>query len=118
MGTTGSAFVVRPNGLLMIHRDPKLVDGQHALKDLPGLDDGVFYMPASDSGTERLCLIYSGPSLDRATIERWLRTRLDAAFVPRTLICVDRLPRGDNGKLSRLALDSVYAQWRDGKGAA
>lgn len=85
------------------------------LHELPGLDDGVFYLPASDSGTERLCLIYSGPTLERPAIERWLRTRLDPVFLPRTLIRVDRLPRSDNGKLPRQALDRVYAQWRDGR---
>ncbi|HSV55272.1 MAG TPA: methyl-accepting chemotaxis protein [Burkholderiaceae bacterium] len=41
VGATGSAFVVRPNGQLMIHRDPKLIDGKQTLKDLPGLDGAI-----------------------------------------------------------------------------
>lgn len=85
------------------------------LNDLPGLGDGVFYLPASDSGTERLCLIYSGPGLTRAAIEQWLRTRLDPVFLPRTLIRLDRLPRSESGKLPRQALDRVYAQWRESR---
>ena len=32
------------------------------LQDLPGLDDGVFYLPATGNPTERLCLIYSRPA--------------------------------------------------------
>ena len=82
------------------------------LQDLPGLEDGVFYLPATDSPIERLCLIHSGPALDRAATQQWLRARLDPAFLPRTLIRVDRLPRSDNGKLQRQALDQLYAQWR------
>jgi acyl-coenzyme A synthetase/AMP-(fatty) acid ligase len=84
------------------------------LEDLPGLEDGVLYVPTTTNPTERLCLIYSGPTLDRAGAEKWLRTRLDAAFVPRTFVHVDKLPRGDNGKLSRQALDAVFAAWQRG----
>ena len=82
------------------------------LQELPGLQDGVFYLPATGSPTERLCLIHSGPALDRAATEQWLRARLDPVFLPRTLIRVDRLPRSDNGKLPRQALDQVFAVWQ------
>jgi acyl-coenzyme A synthetase/AMP-(fatty) acid ligase len=85
------------------------------LLELPGLDDGVFYLPESNSGTERLCLFFSSATLDRGAVERWLRTRLDPVFVPRTIVRVDRLPRGDNGKLPRQALDRLHAQGRDAK---
>jgi len=86
---------------------------------MPGLEDGVFYMPATGNPTERLCLIHSGAALDRASVEQWLRTRLDAVFLPRTIIRVDRLPRADNGKLPRKALDEVYTRWlEDGARAA
>jgi acyl-coenzyme A synthetase/AMP-(fatty) acid ligase len=85
------------------------------LLELPGLDDGVFYLPDSNSGTERLCLFFCSATLDRSAVERWLRTRLDPVFVPRTIVRVDRLPRGDNGKLPRQALDQLHAQWRDAK---
>ena len=55
------------------------------LQDLPGLEDGVFYLPATGNPTERLCLIYAGPPLDRAATRRWLRARLDPVFLPRDL---------------------------------
>jgi len=84
------------------------------LQDLPGLDDGVFYMPSSGRATERLCLFYSGAGLDRAAIDRWLRARLDPVFLPRTVIRVERLPRGDNGKLARQSLDQAYEAWLAG----
>lgn len=81
------------------------------LEELPGLEEGVFYLPATDQPTARLCLIHSGPALDRAAMDQWLRARIDPVFLPRTLIRVDRLPRDDNGKLPRHALDRVFAEW-------
>lgn len=82
------------------------------LAELPGLEDGVFYLPVTTQATDRLCLIYSGPALERAGAERWLRSRLDPAFLPRAYIQVDRLPRSENGKLPRQALDDLFAQWQ------
>ena len=79
------------------------------LQDLPGLDDGVFYLPATGSPIERLVLIHTGAPLDRAAAERWLRARMDPVFLPRAFICVDRLPRTESGKLPRAALDAVFA---------
>ncbi len=87
------------------------------LEDLPGLEDGVFYLPATTNPTERLCLIYSGPGLDRAGVEKWLRARLDSAFLPRTFVHVDKLPRSDTGKLPRQALDALFAVWQRRLGA-
>jgi acyl-coenzyme A synthetase/AMP-(fatty) acid ligase len=81
------------------------------LQELPGLEDGVLYLPATDEPTARLCLIHSGPALDRAALDQWLRARIDPVFLPRTLIHVDRLPRDANGKLPRHALDRVFAEW-------
>jgi len=82
------------------------------LEGLPGLEDGVLYLPNSINPTERLCLIYSGPALDRAAVEEWLRRRLDPAFMPRTFIHVDSLPRSEGGKLPRQALDALFAEWQ------
>ena len=82
------------------------------LLDLPGIDDGAFYLPPTERATERLCLVYAGPPLDRRAALGWLRERLDPVFLPRTFIRVERLPRGDGGKLRRAALARVYAQWQ------
>lgn len=81
------------------------------LQDLPGLDDGVFYLPESSEPAERLVLIHAGAPLDRAAALAWLRERLDPAFLPRAFIHVDALPRSGPGKLARAALDALYAQW-------
>ena len=89
------------------------------LQDLPGLADGVFYLPAvtaaSAAPPERLVLIYAGARLDRAVAIAWLRQRIDPVFLPRALIHVERLPRTESGKLPRAALDAVFAAWRDAR---
>ena len=97
------------------------------LQDLPGLADGVFYLPpisatsvatsvaTSAATTERLVLIYAGARLDRAAAIAWLRQRIDPVFLPRALIHVERLPRSESGKLPRAALDAVYSAWRDAR---
>ncbi|WP_229487426.1 methyl-accepting chemotaxis protein [Pseudoduganella lutea] len=41
LGETGTVSLVRPNGTLLIDRDPQLADGKHALQDQPGFDAGV-----------------------------------------------------------------------------
>ena len=106
--------------LLGRHADLVKIAGRRAslagldrlLLDLPGIDEGAFYLPPTDRATERLCLVYAGPPLDRRAALGWLRERLDPVFLPRTFIRVERLPRGDGGKLRRAALARVYAQWQ------
>jgi acyl-coenzyme A synthetase/AMP-(fatty) acid ligase len=105
--------------LLGRHADMIKVAGRRAslaglnllLQDLPGLDDGVFYLPNSGELDERLVLIYAGAPLDHANTMAWLRDRLDPAFLPRAFIHVDALPRSGPGKLGRAALDALYVQW-------
>jgi acyl-CoA synthetase (AMP-forming)/AMP-acid ligase II len=103
-------------GLLGRHADMVKIGGRRAslaglnllLQDLPGLQDGVFHLPPTDSPTERLVLIHAGP-LDRAAAERWLRERMDMVFLPRAWVQVERLPRDANGKLPQAALQALLA---------
>jgi acyl-coenzyme A synthetase/AMP-(fatty) acid ligase len=81
------------------------------LQELPGLDDGVFYLPPGGETTERLVLIHAGAQISRAVVHAWLRERIDPIFLPRALIHVERLPRSENGKLSRAALNEIYCGW-------
>ncbi|AOI89134.1 methyl-accepting chemotaxis protein [Burkholderia pseudomultivorans] len=39
IGETGFAYLVRPDGAIMMHRDTSLIDGKHFMKDRPGLPD-------------------------------------------------------------------------------
>ncbi len=85
------------------------------LNDLPGLNDGVFYLPKTPLQTDRLVLIHSGPALDPVATQRWLRQRMDPVFVPRVIICVRSLQRSDTGKLSSVLLDRMYAAWQSAR---
>ena len=37
LGQSGYVYLVRGNGMILIHRDAKLVDGKHQLADMPGM---------------------------------------------------------------------------------
>ena len=41
VGASGTVFLVRSNGMILVHRDPALVDGKHTLQDLPGFQAGL-----------------------------------------------------------------------------
>lgn len=111
--------------LLGRHADMVKIGGRRAslaglnllLQDLPGLQDGVFYLPPTDSPTERLVLIHAGP-VDRAATERWLRERMDSVFLPRAWVQVERLPRDANGKLPHASLAALLAAPRAPEAAA
>jgi acyl-coenzyme A synthetase/AMP-(fatty) acid ligase len=85
------------------------------LQEMPGLQDGVFFLPATDSSTERLVLIYAGAQIEHATAVEWLRARMDPVFLPRAFIRVERLPRSATGKLARSALEEIHAAHRKDK---
>lgn len=80
------------------------------LQELVGLDDGVFFLPESFNCDERLCLIYVAKNLSREKIKYFLSTKIDPIFIPRTLIQVDKLPRNDNGKLTKRALELIFRE--------
>ncbi|MGN6650535.1 AMP-binding protein [Trinickia sp.] len=93
----------------------------HQLTAIAGVDDGTFFMPddaepaSSASGAEgmlsvkRLVALVVAPTLSSAEVMRNLRERIDAAFMPRPLLFVDRLPRNGTGKLPRDALAPLVA---------
>ena len=41
VGTSGYVYLVRANGMILVHRDAALADGKHFLKDLPGFNADV-----------------------------------------------------------------------------
>lgn len=81
------------------------------LQELDGLDDGVFYLPDSNSPDQRLVMIYVSNHLDNKDLRKALASKIDPNFVPRSLIKVDRLPRGDRGKILTGSLAHIHAQW-------
>jgi acyl-coenzyme A synthetase/AMP-(fatty) acid ligase len=88
----------------------------HQLGALPGVVDVAFFLPDAPEGAEgveavtRLVAFVVAPTLDARTLMAGLRPRLDAIFLPRPLVMVDALPRNSTGKLTRQALQALYAE--------
>jgi len=75
------------------------------LLEIGGVSDGVFLKPESGGeGVARLAAVVVAPGLLAEAIMAALRTRIDAAFLPRPLELVAALPRNALGKLPRDAL--------------
>ncbi|MDA8329503.1 MAG: AMP-binding protein [Betaproteobacteria bacterium] len=86
-----------------------LTNLNHQLTSIPGVLDGVFYMP-DESGpdhTTRLMAFVVAPTLDAPQLLAALRQRMDAVFLPRPLIFVEKLPRNSTGKLPRAAVQAL-----------
>ncbi|KXV01677.1 beta-hydroxyacyl-ACP dehydratase [Caballeronia megalochromosomata] len=93
----------------------------HQLNAVPGVVDGVFHMPdethADSEPVRRLMALVVAPELAAADLQRALRERIDAAFMPRPLLFVDSLPRNATGKLPREVLTQLIEQERNRKAA-
>jgi acyl-coenzyme A synthetase/AMP-(fatty) acid ligase len=85
----------------------------HQLNSIPGVLDGAFFhldeSRASHTGVTRIAACVVAPGLDAARLLEALRQRVDAAFLPRPLLFVERLPRNPTGKLPQDALRSLAA---------
>ena len=86
-----------------------LANLDHQLNSIPGVVDGAFYMPDESSldRVTRLAAFVVAPALDTQHLLAALRERIDAVFLPRPLIFVDKLPRNRTGKLPRAALQAL-----------
>jgi acyl-coenzyme A synthetase/AMP-(fatty) acid ligase len=75
----------------------------HQLTAIPGVVDGAFFMPdeTDADGVTRLMAFVVAPTLTPAQVTAALRTRIDAAFLPRPIVMLERLPRQLTGKLPR-----------------
>ncbi|MEN8168019.1 MAG: AMP-binding protein [Pseudomonadota bacterium] len=88
-----------------------LGDLNHKLNQIEGVLDGAFVIPDSDDRqTSRPIALVVAPTLDKETLLRELAQSLDAAFLPRPLYLVDKLPRSSTGKLPREPLLRLIAQ--------
>ena len=86
-----------------------LVNLNHHLNAIPGVLDGVFFMPdeLAHEHIVRLIACVVAPTLTPQQVLSALRERIDAVFLPRPLLFVDALPRNDTGKLPRAALKKL-----------
>jgi len=83
------------------------------LNKVPGVLDGVYWLPDSQASEPRLMAFAVAPGVERAAILAQLRGRIDPVFLPRPLVLVDALPRNAAGKLPREALKELAAQAQD-----
>ena len=85
------------------------------LNRVPGVVDGVFWLPDPTAGETRLTAFAVAPGIDRAAVMAQLRIHIDPLFLPRPLILVDVLPRNAAGKLSRDALRALADSFESAK---
>ena len=77
----------------------------HHLNEIPGVQDGVIFMPDDSGDAMRRPLAFVvAPGLCGEDILGALRNSMDAVFLPRPLYFVAALPRNATGKLTREAL--------------
>lgn len=81
----------------------------HQLNAIPGVIDGVFFMPDDEHNdtVTRLAALVVAPALSATGLRHALRERIDAAFLPRPLLFVDALPRNEVGKLPRERIAAI-----------
>jgi len=89
----------------------------HLLNSIPGVVDGVFYMPdeTGDAHIARLAACVVAPGMDAPHLLAALREHIDPVFLPRPLLFVDALPRNHTGKLPRAVLQALFQRRRAGK---
>jgi acyl-coenzyme A synthetase/AMP-(fatty) acid ligase len=92
-----------------------LADLNQRLLRLPGIVDGVVFLPPGADGrpAARLAALVVAPELTAAQIRAGLRAVMDAAFVPRPIRRVQALPRAESGKLPRQWLLEAFHATQD-----
>lgn len=85
----------------------------HHLNSIEGVIDGAFFMPdeLTHDHVTRLSACVVAPSLTASALLAALRLRIDPVFLPRPLLFVESLPRNDTGKLPRVALQKLIANY-------
>jgi acyl-coenzyme A synthetase/AMP-(fatty) acid ligase len=85
------------------------------LNAIEGVIDGTFWMPPEGvdaPGVTRLIAFVVAPGVAPESIRAALRTRVDAAFLPRRIVAVDALPREATGKLTSARLAALAVAHR------
>ncbi|MBS0316545.1 MAG: acyl-CoA synthetase [Proteobacteria bacterium] len=79
------------------------------LLQIPGVKDGVFYLPESKQDDVRPAAFVVAPGRSAADIVAALRPHVDPVFLPRPLVLIDALPRDTNGKVLAQTLRALAA---------
>jgi acyl-coenzyme A synthetase/AMP-(fatty) acid ligase len=89
-----------------------LADLNQRLTAMPGVIDGVIFMPEDG---ERLAALVVAPGRTVAEVLKHLRSQLDPVFLPRPLYLVRELPRQETGKLARKAMLEMFSRISEAK---
>ena len=110
-GNPDGTFILHERSADMVNiagKRSSLSSLNHHLNEIPGVRDGVFFMPDdSDGATKRPLAFVVAPGLRGEDILGALRHSVDAVFLPRPLYFVAELPRDSSGKLTRAALTQL-----------
>ena len=87
-----------------------LSDLNHRLMAIPGVVDGVIFMP--DSNHKRLAAMVVAPELTSSDILGKLKTQIEPVFLPRPVYMVSALPRQETGKMSRKMVVELFEETR------
>lgn len=79
----------------------------HLLLQAPGVSDAVAFPPGAGLSEDRVSALVVTEHALMPHLRAWLSRQLDAVFMPRPLIVVDRLPRDANGKLPRNEIERL-----------
>ena len=71
---------------------------------IPGVQDGVVFLPDTAGPVQRVAALVVAPELDEAAVFAALREVVDPVYLPRPLKRVSALPRNATGKLPLAAL--------------
>ncbi|GAH32515.1 unnamed protein product [marine sediment metagenome] len=85
-----------------------LADLNLRLQAIPGVVDGVIFMPSEDS--KRLAALVVAPTLEPSDIVAQLRLSIETVFLPRPVYKVPKLPRQETGKLARKTIVELFAR--------
>ncbi|MBB5694262.1 AMP-binding protein [Muricoccus pecuniae] len=87
------------------------------LTEIEGVQDGVFIAPEDleANPAARLAALVVAPGRTPAEIVAALRERVEAVFLPRPVVLVERLPRNAVGKITRRSLEALRDTLADGR---
>ena len=106
-GAAGFALLGRNSDLVEVAgKRASLADITRRLCAVPGVEDAVAFQPdpAAAGVANRVAALVVSRGVSARQIAGALAGTLDAVFVPRPLVLVDRIPRDAVGKVSRAQL--------------
>jgi acyl-coenzyme A synthetase/AMP-(fatty) acid ligase len=111
LGDDGFVHLGRLDDVVKIAgRRVALGDVERRVRAVAGVGDvAVLALPAPDGRGEMLAVVVAG-AIAADVIRSELARFFDAVVVPRKIVCVDRLPREDTGKLMRSRLLALLQQ--------